>query len=138
MVTLESFLAMKKDSNRSHPLYLHALALGNLSQAIAGYVDYQYETVNGSGFIHLQAEIAEAIRKDSQLIQKNTAEITRSGSYSRMGDNLRYLRTLGKNLLSYCNGLEFHGLKEREYVQLLRREVKLYRRALKHWPVSPN
>ncbi len=138
MVTLALYFPMKKNSNLSHPLYLHALALGDLSQAVARYVEYKYETLNSSGFIHLQAEIAEAIRNDSQLIQQSTAEITGPESQSRMAANLRYLRTLGKNLLSYCNGLEFHGLKEREYVQLLRREVKLYRRALKHWSISPN
>ncbi len=129
---------MKKDSNYSHPLYLHALALGDISQAIAQYVEYKYETLNGSGFVHLQAEIAEAIRNDSRLIQQNTAEIAGLESRGRLGANLRFLRTLGKNLLSYCNGLEYHGLKEREYIQLLRREVKLYRRALKHWSISPN
>jgi hypothetical protein len=37
------------------------------------------------------------------------------------------------NIISYCNGLENDGLKEREYLDLLRKEIHSFRRSFKKW-----
>lgn len=129
---------MKKDFSPTHPVYLHARSLADLSVAFAQYVEYSYEHLSGNGMAPLQWEIAEAIKTDSRLIHTNAAAMTRERSLKRTWRKLNFLRILSRNLLSYCNGLEQHGLKEREYVRLIRKEIRLYRRALRQWAVSLN
>ena len=41
-----------------------------------------------------------------------------------------------RNILSYCNGLEKDGVKEKEYLNLLRKEIKSFRKSFKKWRKS--
>lgn len=131
-------LAMKKEYNSTHPVYLQGRALSEIAQAIAQYIDLQYEHLRTSGHAPLHIEIAEAMRQDSDLIQQNATAVSRSRSIRKSARRVGFLRTLSKNLLSYCNGLEHHGLKESEYLHLLREEIRIYRRALRQWMASMN
>jgi thioredoxin-related protein len=47
-----------------------------------------------------------------------------------------FVHIMTRNILSYCNGLEKDGVKEKEYLNLLRREIKLFRILYKKWKRS--
>ena len=50
--------------------------------------------------------------------------------------NLVFINIMTRNILSYCNGLEKDGVKEKEYINLLRREIKVFRKSFKQWRKS--
>jgi len=122
----------------THPLYLHARALSDLGLALSSHIEFCYGDLIQEGRVPLHFEIAEAMKADVCLIRKGAAAVTRERSLKKSNSTLKFLRILSRNLLSYCNGLEHHGLKEREYVHLLRKEIRLYRRALRTWALSLN
>lgn len=44
-----------------------------------------------------------------------------------------------QNINSYCTGLEKDGVKEKEYLNLLRKEIRSFRKSFKKWTGSlPN
>ena len=81
----------------------------------------------------LRAQIAQALGTDVELIRENVELAAASPSILMRKQNVRFAGILVRNIISYCNGLEHEGVKEREYVQLLKREIEQFGRVLGRW-----
>ncbi|WP_372945696.1 hypothetical protein, partial [Muriicola sp.] len=80
--------------------------------------------------------IADSLITDAVLIPQ---QIARAETSASMGDRMKSATFIGimlRNINSYCNGLEKDGLREKEYLNLLRREIRLFRRSFKKWRKS--
>jgi len=119
----------------SLPVYQKSLVLRDLSSALAQYFSHDAKMITPKtlGLRHI---IAESLVTDASLIPTTIAQVYQTDSrYIRL-KNATFINVITRNILSYCNGLEKDGVKEREYLQLLRKEIKIFRKSFKQWRKS--
>lgn len=127
---------MKNRNYVSLPVYQRSLALKDLSTAIANYFSYEGDLFVLPKKSGLRNEIANALFTDASLISKNLVEAATASSKKIRNKNITYINIMTRNILAYCNGLEKDGVKEKEYLQLLRKEIRSFRTDFKQWRKS--
>ncbi len=124
---------MKSFNHQSSTVYQQSLAISDLGRAIASYFSVDLNPQQLTRSSGLRSEIAFSLHHDALLIPKTIDNAVKSDSREYRLKQMTFLNTILKNILSYCNGLERDGVKEREYVNLLRSEIKLFRKSFKTW-----
>ena len=127
---------MKNSSFNTLQVYQKSLVLKDLTTAIAYYFSHDSNFFSNSKSEGLRTEIVKALFVDASLISSNIKEVTVSKSGVVRNKNLIFINIMTRNILSYCNGLEKDGVKEKEYVHLLRREIQIFRSHFKQWRKS--
>lgn len=117
----------------SIPIYRKSLDLLQMSREIASYVSYNQDLLKLYKSNSLRDNIADSLLTDSILIPQQIAAAEQSESYAVRMRSATFINIIIKNLNSYCIGLEKDGVKEKEYLNLLRSEVKSFRRLYKVW-----
>jgi hypothetical protein len=118
------------------PVYRKALDLCLLSREIAAYVSYNKDLLYLYKSESLRDIIADAILTDAILIPQKIELAERSESLSIRTSTIHHINIMTKNILSYCKGLEKDGVKENEYLNLLREEIKIFIKTYKIWKRS--
>ena len=118
---------------RNIPVYQKALELGKMSRAIASYVSYNKDILKLYQSNSHRDNIAGSLLTDTILIPEKIALVENSSSYSERTRTLTFINIMIRNINSYCTGLEKDGVKEKEYLNLLRTEIKSFRRSYKKW-----
>lgn len=80
--------------------------------------------------------IINSLLTDAILIPKKIAQAESSKSYSVKISSAVFIHTITQNITSYCRGLEMDGLKEKDYLSLLQKELKLFRQSFMTWQIS--
>lgn len=114
-------------------LYQKALALTTMSREIASYFSYNQDLLKLYKSRSLQDSIADHIVKDAHLIPEHIAQAANSKSNMDRLEYVNLTQIMIRNILSYCNGLEQMGVKEKEYLNLFRKEIGSFRRSLNSW-----
>lgn len=127
---------MQNSAYNSLPVYKKSLALRDLSSAIAAYFSSDSTFFKLKRTASLREHIAFSIFTDSSLISQQIKQAETSNSYEVRMKSATYINVITRNILYYCNGLEQDGVKEKEYVNLLRRELKSFRKSFKQWRKS--
>ena len=118
---------------RNIPVYQKALELGKMSRAIASYVSYNKDILKLYQSNSHRDNIAGSLLTDTILIPEKIVLVENSSSYSERTRTLTFINIMIRNINSYCTGLEKDGVKEKEYLNLLRTEIKSFRRSYKKW-----
>ncbi len=121
---------------RSVPVYRKSMELCSMSREIASFVSSNKDLVTLYKSNSLRDHIADSLLADSILIPQQIARAESSQSYSVRMKSISFINIMIRNMISYCNGLENDGLKEREYIELMRKEVRSFRRSFKKWRKS--
>lgn len=120
------------------PVYKKSLKLCHMSREIASYVTFNKDLLKLYQSNSLRDIIADSLLTDTVLIPKKIASAEAAGSYRERMKSARYITIIIRNINSYCRGLEKDGVKEKEYINLLRKEIKSFRRSFKQWRSSFN
>lgn len=126
---------MRNANFNSLTVYKNSLALRDLSDALGQYLVADSKVFKKKT-LGLRAIIAESLVTDAALIPVTIEKTYQSNSLNTRLKNASFINIITKNILSYCNGLEYDGVKEREYLQLLRTELKTFRKSFKQWRKS--
>tara|TARA_R110002050_G_scaffold1281_1_gene9191 strand:+ start:77984 stop:78370 length:387 start_codon:yes stop_codon:yes gene_type:complete len=118
------------------PVYRKALDLCFISREIVAYVTHNKDLLHLYKSNSLRDIIADAILTDAILIPQKIELAERSDSLSIRTSTIQHINIMTKNILSYCTGLEKDGLKEKEYLNLLRQELKIFKKTYKIWKRS--
>ncbi len=118
------------------PVYKKALDLCNMSREIASYVSYNKDLLKLYKSNSLRDNIADSLLTDAIIIPQKIAQAEHSNSNYVRAKNVLLINIMTRNILSYCKGLEMDGLKEKEYINLLRKEIKSFRILYKVWKRS--
>ena len=118
------------------PIYKKSLYLCQISRELASYVSYNKDLLKLYQSNSLRDIIADSIITDAILIPQQIAQAEWSESQSVQLKSVNFIHIITRNILSYCNGLEKDGIKEKEYVNLLRKEIKSFRAAFREWRIS--
>jgi len=124
---------MSYQSLSSIPIYRKSLDLLEMSREIASYVSYNKDLLKLYQSNSHRDHIADSLLTDSILIPQQIAAAERSKSYDARMQSATFIDIIIRNISSYCTGLEKDGVKEKEYLNLLRNEIKSFRRMYKVW-----
>ncbi|VXB90286.1 hypothetical protein [Maribacter litoralis] len=115
------------------PIYRKALELCTMSREIASYVTFNKDLMRLCESKSLRDIMANSILTDSILIPQKIAQVEYSSCTNERKETISYINIIIRNINSYCMGLEKHGVKETEYINLLRKEIKSFRKSYKAW-----
>lgn len=133
-----SRLKMSHKNLSNIPVYKKALELCRMSREIASYVSFNKDLVRLYESNSLRDIIANSILTDAILIPQKIALVESSPSPSERLQHVSFINIMIRNINSYCLGLERDGVKETEYINLLRTELKSFRKYYRKWKVSIN
>ena len=115
------------------PIYGKALELCELSRQLASYFSLDKDLLKLHESQSLRDIIVDSILTDSILIQQKIVQAEYSNSLTVRKESAFFINIIIRNINSYCTGLEKDGVKEKEYVSLLRHEMKSFRKSFKNW-----
>lgn len=118
------------------PIYRKALELCTTSREIASYVSLNKDLMRLYESKSLRDIMANSILTDAILISQKIAQVEYSNCNSERLENISFINIIIRNINSYCLGLEKDGVKETEYINLLRSEIKSFRKSYKKWRVE--
>lgn len=127
---------MSQKNLSSIPVYKKALDLCNISREIASFVSYNKDLLKLYQSNSLRDHIADSLLTDAILIPQHIAQAESSDSQAVRMKSARFINIMIRNILSYCNGLEKDGVKEKEYLNLLRKEIRSFRKTFRVWRKS--
>ena len=127
---------MSQKNLGSIPVYRKALDLCNISREIASFVSYNKDLLKLYQSNSLRDHIADSLLTDAILIPQQIAQAESSDSQAVKMKSVRFINIMIRNILSYCNGLEKDGVKEKEYLNLLRKEIRSFRKTFRVWRKS--
>lgn len=115
------------------PVYRQAVSLRTMSREIASFVSHNKDLISLAQSNSHRDQLAGSLFQDALLIPKQIARAETSTSMAIRQNSVQFIGVITKNLNAYCKGLEMDGIREREYLDLLRSEVRSFRRAFKKW-----
>ena len=115
------------------PVYRKAVSLRTMSREIASFVTYNKDLLTLCHSNSLRDHIADSLLTDAILIPQQIAKAENTTSLAIRQRSIHFINVMTQNLTSYCLGLEKDGVREREYLDLLRSELKGFQRAFKAW-----
>ncbi|QXP57630.1 hypothetical protein H0I25_07580 [Cellulophaga sp. HaHa_2_95] len=118
------------------PVYRKALDLCSMSREIVSYITYNKDLLHLYKSQSHRDIIADSLLTDAILIPQKIELAERSDSHLIRTSTIHHINIITKNILSYCRGLEMDGLKEKEYLNLLREELKIFRKTYRIWKRS--
>ena len=124
---------MSHKNLRTVPVYRKALELCAMSREIASYVTFNKDLLKLYKSNSLRDIIADSLLTDTILIPQKIAQTEFALSQDEKLENVSYINIMIKNISSYCTGLERDGVKEKEYLNLLRQEIDSFRKMFKKW-----
>lgn len=120
----------------SLPVYRKALELCQMSRHIASFVTYDKDLRYLYRSHSLRDIMADALLQDTRLISQQIARAEASDSTAVRIKSATFINIILRNINSYCTGLEKDGVREKEYLNLLRRELRSFRKTFKKWRKS--
>jgi len=127
---------MSSQNLRTVPVYRKSLALCEMSREIASYVTFNKDLLKLYKSNSLRDIIADSLLTDVILIPQKIAVAESTSSYTERLKTTSYISIMIRNISSYCNGLEHDGVNEKEYLNLLRGEIAVFRSSFKMWRKS--
>lgn len=127
---------MAKKNLRHIPIYKKALELCYMSREIVSYVSLNKDLLHLYKSNSLRDSIADALLTDTILIPQKIAKAEYSVSNTERMEQVSYINIMIRNMNTYCLGLEKDGVKELEYINLLRSEIKSFRQYFKKWKTA--
>lgn len=121
---------------RALPVYKKALELCHMSREIASYVSFNKNLLHLYRSDSHRDSIADSLLTDAILIPQKIALAETTSCTSERMKIATYINIMIRNINSYCRGLEKDGVKEVEYLDLLRQEIKSFRKSFKVWRQS--
>lgn len=127
------------NKNLQHiPIYKKAMSLCFMSREIASYVSLNKDLLKLYESNSLRDSIANSLLTDAILIPQKIVAAEFSKSSSERMQSISFINIMIRNINSYCLGLEKDGVKETEYLNLLRSEIQSFRKHYKKWKISMN
>ena len=115
------------------PVYRKALELQSLGRALAFCVSGQRDFSGRVSSDSLRDQVAEALLTDAVLIRKQIALAASTPSLNIRRQSLQFISIMIRNLNSYIRGLEMDNTREREYLEVMRSELRSFRKSYKAW-----
>jgi len=127
---------MSNKNLRQLPIYQKAMKLCIMSREIVSYVSLNKDLLTLYQSNSLRDTIANSLLTDTILIPQKIVQAEFSTCSSERRHTISFINIMIRNINSYCIGLEKDGVQETEYLNLLRAEIRSFRKQYKKWKIS--
>lgn len=115
------------------PAYRKALEIFRISRAIAAYFSEDQNILEMQMSGHPHHHYAGLLIDESLQLAPGIASAACDPSPTSRIERIQKLKRAAKNLRQQCKNLEFSGVKEIEFLGLLRKEIKQFDKMLSDW-----
>ncbi|APG61404.1 hypothetical protein LPB144_06970 [Christiangramia salexigens] len=117
----------------SFPAYQKALEIFRISRAVASYFSGDKHVLEMNISSSSQHRLAGFLVTDSLQLAPGVASALSEGNQQTKLKRLKSLRKAVLTLKIRCRKLEFSGIKETEFVHLLRKEIAQFEKLITDW-----
>lgn len=115
---------MNRDKLQKMPLFIKAMEILEIVDRIADLVPVENEYLK---------EVAEFMRADAVQIPAKIAGAYGEGPYDLKMENATIIRKNAMQIYIQCNSFLIDEFKEKEYLELLRSEIEMFRVLFAEW-----
>lgn len=133
---IENCLKMKSAfHNNSYqlPAYRKALEIFRISRAVAAYFSEDKNVLEMQVSSNPQHQFAGFLIDESLQLAPGIASAASAPNSASRLERIQKLKGAAKNLRQQCKNLEFSGVKELEFLRLLRQEIQQFDKMLSDW-----
>jgi len=120
-------------NNYQRPVYRKALEIFKLSRAMAVHFTEDKHVLEMGFSSSSKDRFAGDLVTESLQLAPGVASVATAKSISSRLERIRNIRRASKSLKSLCRSLEFSGVKESEFLNLLRKEIQIFDRMVSDW-----
>ena len=115
------------------PVYRKALEIFRLSRAMAVHFTQDRHVLEMSISACPKSRYAGDLINESLQLAPGVASIATAKNYSSRLERVRNIRKASKSLKLLCKNLEFSGVRESEFLVLLKKEIHLFDKMIADW-----
>ncbi|WP_037315446.1 hypothetical protein [Salegentibacter sp. Hel_I_6] len=120
-------------NNYQNPVYFKALEIFKLSRAMAVHFTEDKHVLEMGISSSSKDRFAGDLVTESLQLAPGVASVATAKSIGSRLERIRNIRRSSKSLKSLCRSLEFSGVKESEFLNLLRKEIQIFDRMVSDW-----
>lgn len=124
--------AFPKDSYQL-PAYRKALEIFRISRAVAAYFSEDKNVLEMQVSANPQHQFAGLLIDESLQLAPGIASAASAPNSASRRERIQTLKRAAKNLRQQCKNLEFSGVKDLEFLKLLRKEIYQFDKMLSDW-----
>lgn len=115
------------------PVYRKALEIFKISRAMAAYFSEEKNVMEMDLSANPSHQFAGSLVTESLQLAPGIASVATATSKASRLRRIKRIRNAAKNLRNYCKKLEFSGVKELEFLAMLRREIQQFDQMVNDW-----
>jgi len=115
------------------PVYRKALEIFKLSRAMAVHFTEDKHVLDMGFSDNPTDRYAGDLVAQSLQLAPGVASVATAKSYGSRLERIRNIRKASKSIKSLCKHLEFTGVKESEFLSLLKKEVQIFDKMIADW-----
>jgi len=115
------------------PVYRKALEIFKLSRAMTMHFTQDRNIMEMSYSSSQTDRYAGDLISESLQLAPGVASVATAKSHGSRLERIRNIRKTNKSLHSLCRNLEFSGVKESEFLNLLRKEIQVFDKMIAEW-----
>ena len=115
------------------PVYQKALEIFKLSRAMAIHFTQDKNVMEMQFSACIKDKYAGDLVNQSLQLAPGIASVVTAKNYSARLERVRNIRKASKSLKLICKNLEFSGIRESEFLALLKKEIHLFDNMINAW-----
>jgi len=115
------------------PVYQKALEIFKLSRAMAVHFTQDKNVMEMQFSACIKDKYAGDLVNQSLQLAPGIASVVTAKNYSARLERVRNIRKASKSLKLICKNLEFSGIRESEFLALLKKEIHLFDKMINAW-----
>lgn len=121
------------DNSYQLPAYRKALEIFRISRAVASFFSEDKNVLEMQVSTNPQHQVAGLLIDESLQLAPGIASAACAPNPASRLERIQKLKRAAKNIRQQCKNLEFSGVKEIEFLGLLRKEIHQFEKMLSDW-----
>lgn len=121
------------DNSYQLPAYRKALEIFRISRAVAAFFSEDKNVLEMQVSTNPQHQVAGLLIDESLQLAPGIASAACAPNPASRLERIQKLKRAAKNIRQQCKNLEFSGVKEIEFLGLLRKEIHQFEKMLSDW-----
>ncbi len=117
----------------NNPLYKKAWSISELVERVAEIVKKESADQPEEYEKSLWDSYADFLREDAMTMTAKVAGAVHADMYDLLMENATIIRKSAKDIILHLRGLEIHGFKDTEYLDVIRKEIDEFRVLFAEW-----
>ncbi len=103
-----------------------AIQLDALTAALANGLSYDKFLLRHYKYWAFDHEITHSLLEDTKIILESLKKLSKIQCKKERFSMLKNIQNMTNNIYSYCRGLEYHSLENKDYLGVYRKELSIF------------